>query len=53
MANKAVQHQTVKPIAALTPLKILVVAEKEETLSELPGRHFVRAIQRAFQGGQA
>lgn len=41
------------PVAALTPLKILVVAEKEATLTEMPGRHFVRAIQRAFQGGRA
>jgi len=39
------------PIAALTPLKILIVAEKQETLMTDPGRSYVTAIQRAFQGG--
>ncbi|MBC7821283.1 MAG: toll/interleukin-1 receptor domain-containing protein [Planctomycetaceae bacterium] len=46
--------QTADParaIAALTPLKILIVAEKEATLTEDVGRSFVTAIQRAFQGG--
>lgn len=43
---------TGRAIAALTPLKILIVAEKEATLTQGSGRSFVRAIQRAFQGGQ-
>ena len=43
--------QTADParaIAALTPLKILIVAEKEATLTEDVGRSFVTAIQRAI-----
>lgn len=40
-----------RAIAALTPLKILIVAEKETTLTEDVGRSFVTAIQRGFQGG--
>jgi hypothetical protein len=42
---------SLSPIAALTPLKILIVAEKEETLTTESGKSYVTAIQRAFQGG--
>ncbi len=42
---------TERAIAALTPLKILIVAEEKSTLTDDVGRSFVTAVQRAFQGG--
>ena len=51
--DMAENTDTVNAIAALTPLKILIVAEKEKTITSEPGRSLVRAIQRAFQGGQS
>lgn len=40
-----------RAIAALTPLKILIVAQDKSTLTDDVGRSFVTAVQRAFQGG--
>jgi len=45
--------ETWEPIAALTPLKILVVAERQATLAGDNGRPLVTAMTRAFQGGVA
>ena len=43
--------QAWEPIAALTPLKILVVAQSQATLDAANVRPFLTAITRAFQGG--
>ena len=47
----ATSTQTWEPLAALSPLKMLVVAEHQATLGGDNLRPYVTAMTRAFQGG--
>lgn len=43
--------QSWEPVAALTPLRVLVAAERQTTLEGQDAKPLVTSVMRAFQGG--